>query len=282
LADLLKNLFPTLLFSPFPFKQIPTIDVDNAFAYLEKGFIRTVGAIGQDVFKYDFQNLKTRFKTLAGSKKDSYDTFQYLAELHKSAKVKPIFFFLLGNYAQNDRNVPVNNRKFQHLIRSIADENQVGIHPSYASNSNVETLKMEVERLANIIHAPITLSRQHFLKLEFPQTFRNLLDLDIRDDYSLGFADLPGFRAGTSVPFNFFDLDADQETPLLLHPTTVMDATLNRYMKLKPADAIIEQNKLKELVKKYGGEFILLWHNETVSDAFEWKGWQRVYEELFK
>ena len=35
-------------------------------------------------------------------------------------------------------------------------------------------------------------------------------------------------------------------------------------------------------VKAVDGELTLLWHNETVSECNEWKGWRSVYEQVFE
>ncbi len=282
IAKVLTNLFPSIEYKTRPFTIVPTIDIDNAWAYLEKGLPRTIGAMGQDLYKADFNNLKQRIRTIVGLDKDIYDTYDFMKELHGRAKVKPVFFFLLADYGPLDRNVMPNNTELRKLIKSLADDYSVGIHPSFASNKDISILRKEIDRLSNILNKEITISRQHFLKLEFPQTYLNLLELDIREDYSLGFADLPGFRAGTSTPFYFFDLDSEQETPLLLHPVTVMDATLNNYLKLKPQEGLNTSLEFLQTVKKYGGQFMPLWHNETLSESFEWVGWKRVYQELIE
>jgi len=75
------------------------------------------------------------------------------------------------------------------------------------------------------------------LRLNLPDTYRNLIDEDITDDYSMGYAALPGFRAGICSPYNFYDLDIEVETKLRVHPFMVMDGTLKDYMKLTPTDA---------------------------------------------
>jgi hypothetical protein len=164
----------------------------------------------------------------------------------------------------------------------LADDYSIGIHPSFASNNDVAILKKEIERLSGILNREVSISRQHFLKLEFPKTYLNLLELGIREDYTLGFADRPGFRAGTSVPFYFFDLDSEQETPLLLHPVTVMDATLKNYLKLNPEEGLNLAIQYLETVRTYGGQFMPLWHNESLSESFDWIGWSMVYEQLIK
>ena len=133
-----------------------------------------------------------------------------------------------------------------------------------------------------MIHSEVIRSRQHFLRLDLPFTYRRLIDLGIKEDYSMGFASQVGFRAGTSLSFYFYDLDIEVETTLLIHPFAVMDGTLNEYMELPIDDA---QHLVKELidkVKSVNGTFISLWHNETLSDMNLWKGWRQVYEYMIK
>jgi hypothetical protein len=69
---------------------------------------------------------------------------------------------------------------------------------------------------------------------------------------------------------------------LTLHPIAAMDATLNRYMGLNPDEALDALETLAEEVKAVEGDFTLLWHNETVAERNEWKGWRRVYEQVFE
>ena len=39
---------------------------------------------------------------------------------------------------------------------------------------------------------------------------------------------------------------------------------------------------LAKEVKAVDGVLTLLWHNETVSECNEWKGWRTVYEQVFE
>jgi hypothetical protein len=51
-------------------------------------------------------------------------------------------------------------------------------------------------------------------------------------------------------------------------------------MKLNPAQAIQKINEIISEVRAINGTFISIWHNDTFSDAGEWKGWLDVYENL--
>ena len=277
----LKIKYPSLQFREKHFKFISTFDIDSAFAYKEKGITRQFGAFAAALLKLDFEKIIERLKVLTGIQKDPYDTYDWQIELKEKYHFKQIYFFLLGNYGEYDKNIAVEGSlKFQALIKSIADNADVGIHPSYASNGNKNQVQKEIKRLTKVVKREITKSRQHFLKVTFPDTYRILLDLDVEEDYSLGYASELGFRASICSPFYFYDLDLDTPTQLRIIPFMLMDGTLKDYMRLSPEESIIRAKKMIDEVRNVNGTFVTLWHNHTVNDKDEWKGWRNVYEEI--
>ena len=282
IRDAIKERYPQLAFPKQSYQFIPTIDIDNDYAYKEKGLMRTIGGYMRSLLHLDFKEVSVRTRVLLGSQKDPYDTYDHLLEIQKKYKLTPIYFFLLGDYGINDKNLPVDNKRFHSLIKRIGDYADIGIHPSFGSNEDPVRLKTEIGRLSKILHRDITKSRQHFLKLRLPITYRNLIDLDITDDYTMGYASAVGFRAGICTPFNFYDLDLELETKLKVHPFAVMEATLKYYMKVPPGDAINYIAPLIDEVRAVNGTFISLWHNETLCDEKQWAGWKSLYEETVK
>ncbi len=282
IKELIQKKYPTFIFPEKKYQFISTIDIDNAYAYREKGFLRSVGGYLKSLSMLDFSEISERTRVLTGLAKDPYDTYDFQLEILKKYKLKSIYFFLLGDYGVNDKNLPIESRKFQSLIKMLGDYAEIGIHPSYGSNKSKEQLKKEVERLSKVLHRDITKSRQHFLKLTLPETYRNLIDLDITDDYTMGFASQVGFRASICTPFNFYDLDLELETKLNIHPFAVMEGTLRYYMKVHREDALQKIIPLIDEVKAVNGEFISLWHNDTLNNKKLWAGWRQVYEEMVK
>ncbi len=280
IKEIIMARYPGFVFPERKYKYTSTIDIDNAYAYREKGFVRTLGGYAKSLVNFDFQEFGERTKVLFGKLRDPYDTYRFQLAIQEKYKLKPLYFFLLADYGVNDKNVPVNSRNFQSLIKSIGDYAEVGIHPSFASNFVPSKLKKEISTLSRILHREVTMSRQHFLKLRLPDTYRNLIEYDITDDYSMGFASQVGFRAGLCTPFNFYDLDQETETKLKIHPFGVMDATLKYYMKIPPENALQHILPLIEEVRAVKGEFMSVWHNESLSDQKVWKGWHQVYEQM--
>ncbi len=263
------------------YKVINTVDIDNAWAYLNKGVLRIGGAIARAGSKLNMSELGERAKVLSSGKNDPYDTYQYLKSTQEKYGFESNYFFLLGDRSKFDKNVPHTNKALKELINDINKYATVGIHPSYASYLNKERVGKELGRLKNITGEGVKSSRQHFLKLNVPETYRILEEIGVEHDYTMGYADHYGFRASICTPFTFFDLLQNKELELTVHPFAYMDGTLNEYMKLSIEEAVEVVSDLKTMVKSVGGEFSSVWHNETLNDQGKWKGWKRVFETNF-
>jgi len=278
--ELLKKKFPNYNYGKREFKMVSTIDVDAAFAYKHKGIVRTIGGFLMDIVNFRLYNLWNRLLVNLNFRKDPFNTFSEILEIQKKHQVETLFFFLLGDYTTFDKNIPAANSKFQSLIKSVGDYAKIGMHPSYFSFKNFEKLKKEKLRLENITNTPIVFSRQHFLRLCLPETYQNLLDLDIQEDYTMGYAKYVGFRASTCTPFYFYDLDFEIQTPLKVFSFAFMDVSLRNYMQLENDESLAKILELKENVKKVNGTFISLFHNESLSENEEWIGWLDIYKKM--
>lgn len=255
---------------------IPTFDIDNTFAYKLKTGRRMLLSLIKDVFQGNKNRIKERSEVLNGAK-DPYDTFDKIAKVGSNFP-QTLVFWLVGERAKMDRNISIDNVQHQAVIRSISEFTNVNLHPSYASNSKVESITIEKEKLASVLGKKVTKSRQHFLKFELPKTYTSLIDSGLNDEYSMGFAEHVGFRSGTARPHKWFDLSEDKCTSLIIHPFAYMDGTLNEYMNLSIDQSKSTISSLYKEVKEFGGDFIFLWHNETIGDYGKWSGWSSVLE----
>ena len=260
------------------FTILPTFDVDIAFAYRGRGLIRRLKAILKDISSLSRKRLKERSMVLKGSQRDPFDSYEYQKASCQSRGLESRHFFLMADRGPLDHNLSHTSAEQKTLINEIGQWSAVGIHPGMASNQSAQKLKREIKRLQSIRGLDVSRSRQHFLYLDLPNTYQNLITEGISEDYSMGYADQVGFRAGSSHPFRWFDLNANEATGLYLIPISAMDSTLKDYLRLKPSDAINTLDKLKSNVRAVGGVFVPLWHNHTITDYADWKGWKAVYE----
>lgn len=282
LLKALKEKFPDYEYKNRSYEFISTVDIDNAYAYKHKSFVRTIGGFANDLAHFKLLNIWHRFAVIFNLKKDPFDTFEQFLTTRKKQQIKTIFFFLIGDYTTFDTNVSASKTKYRLLIKEMLDYASVGLHPSYFTMNNASLLKKEKKRLEGIINTPIQRSRQHYLRLSLPETYQNLIDLEIEEDYSMGYASNVGFRASTCTPFYFYDLDFEIQTPLKIFPFALMDTTLNDYMKLTPRQSLGKIRDLKNEVKAVNGTFITLFHNESLSDYLRWKGWKRLFDSMIK
>lgn len=282
LKEIIKEKYPTMDFAKRKYSYISTVDIDNAYKYKYKGIMRSVGGFIKNLVDLDFVRIKERFDVVTGKRHDPFDSYMYLLETQRKYNLHVIYFFLLGDYGINDKNHPSNNKKFQTLIKHLADYAQVGIHPSYKSSNNLAQLKIETQRLANITHLDVKNSRQHFSILQFPETYQSLLQAGLLNDYSMGYGNYNGFRASYCLPFNWYDLDSEQETPLTIHPFCLIETTLKFTDKATRGNALQFAKPIIDEVKKYNGEMISIIHNDTMGNVKEWEGWQEVYEEIVR
>ncbi|MCB9261671.1 MAG: polysaccharide deacetylase family protein [Flavobacteriales bacterium] len=278
LLEILKTQNPDLKACPRSFEFISTIDIDQAWKYKHKGFFRTMGGLFRDLVTRNFDELSERISVLTGKREDAFFNFDWQNEFHKRFDTKVQYFFQVGKRGKFDKNTSSKNAPFRELIKRLNLSHFVGIHPSYNSNSDVARLKNEINTLQNILNQPIDTSRQHFLVHQFPKTYQNLINQGIKNDYTLGYTTETGFRAGIASSFLFFDLTKNEATNLRCFPFCHMDITPLHYDQINLAQAIEEMTELMTEVKKVGGLFVSLWHNESLSENGRWKGWRPLYE----
>jgi hypothetical protein len=265
------------------YRTVASIDVDSAFAFRYKGVRRTLGAVVLDFLRLKPGRAFTRLKCVLANEQDPFDTYEFILDSCLAQHIELRCFFLLADRSRYDINIDYRNAQLHERIEDMRDGGVVvGIHPGYESHNDVRIVRTEIARLDTILGEKTLHSRQHFLKFRLPISYRRLLECDIHHDHSMGYADEPGFRAGTAHPFKWFDAERNEITSLKIHPVIVMDTTLRSYQRLDTQEAMEVIARLKTEVRKTGGDFVSLWHNETVAEQGDWVGWRAVWEEAIK
>lgn len=256
--DELLKLRTNLSFKKYRLEYVPTFDVDNAFKYL-----------GRNWQKHPPNILKSDcLKTLVGNQQDAFNIFDDIITELNQYSYNPVFFFLLNDDGDNNSNVSPNSTKYNELIKKLANIYTTGIHPSYCSfeNNLIDSEKQLLQNLAKTI----TASRQHFLKINFPDYFRKLYESGIEIDYSLSYPDTIGFRAGFSREFHFFDIINNMSLPLLIQPSCWMDATYEYYQPQKINEIQDIFLTLFNQLKKINGKLVAIFHNDLLAKQIYW------------
>ncbi len=286
LEDFKKSLqikFPNLKPQTSNFKLLPTYDIDEAYSYKHKEWWRSAGAAIKDLLKGNFDRLTLRRNVLNNKVQDPFDSYNWIDNMHRPHHFKPRYFFLVpektGKY---DRNILPKETALQVLIKQHADKYQIGIHPSWQSGDDTSLIKKEKERIEHITTIKIISSRQHFIRFTLPQTFRHLIDAGIKEDFSMGYGSINGFRASVASPFYWYDLEKEEATYLLLYPFCYMEANSFFEQKITPQQALEEMRHYYQQVKKVNGTFISIWHNTFLGTDERFKGWRDVYYQFIQ
>ena len=110
--------------------------------------------------------------------------------------------------------------------------------------------------------------------LKLPETYRYLLEIGIRHEYSPCRFQDGGFPAGMCMPYPWFDLEKNESTELILHPTIAMDRTFQQYKSMMAEESVEAFRVLRQRTRQFGGTFVFLFHNDALSESEEWIGWR--------
>ena len=279
----LKSKFPSLLIHHSPFSFQPTYDIDEAFAFKNKGLMKAAGGIARSVVNREWAILNERINVLREKSQDPYDAYNWMDKLHEKNNLKPTYFFHVANEkGKYDKNVSPTYPAMRQLIKQHADKYAIGIHPSWRSGDEEELLEEEIRTLETISEKKIKFSRQHYIRFHLPHTFRRLIAAGITDDYSVGYGSINGFRASVATSFYWYDLKRDEQTNLLLHPFCFMEANSFFEQKYLPQRAYEEMMHYYNAVKTVNGNLITIWHNTFLGSYRSFEGWKHVYEEFVR
>ncbi len=271
-----------MLIEPTPFLFRPTYDIDMAYSHLHKGVGRIVGAYLRALLKGDVKQINERTKVLKKKQKDPYDSFRWLRQMHKEYDFKPLYFVLSSfKTTAYDKNIHPQHPAMVRVIKNLVKESTVGIHPSYYSDQGdmMEKEKKVLEQVSGLnIHA----SRQHYIRVKIPQTYRQLLKHGITEDYSMGYGSHLGFRAGTGNSFAWYDIESEAITPLRIHPFCFMDTTAHYEAKMSATEAFEKLDAMSRKLQQTGSMMITVFHNFSLGTSAEWKGWRTGYEHFMQ
>jgi hypothetical protein len=275
LRDVFVKRFPEYTFKDRKYAVHPVIDVPMAYYFKQKGLMRTLGGTLNDIIRLKLKQLYQRYMVILGFQRDPYDTFKWIITKQKLCDFKFTVLFLIGNYSTFDKNINTNKKAFVSLIKSMADYCNVGLKVSYMALENMTLLKQEKLKMESIVNRDLRAVRHSFSKLNLPQSYRHLVELEIHQDFTMGYVDTLGFRAGTCTPFQFYDLDYEIQTPLQIHSYQCLDFALLKYeSQLDKTEHLL---KIIQEVKAVNGTFIPVFHNYTFSDTERWRDFKPLF-----
>ncbi len=217
--------------------------------------------------------------------KSLYGVNLFLAE-ERSRGYNSTFFFLAGApsfKATLKSDITYSIRKAEPAIQRILEnQGEIGLHGSRKSYLSQEVMRAEKENLDRFLPYPCIGTRQHFLCLKKPSTWKYQSQTGFLYDCTLGYPDRSGFRSGFAFPFQPFESQADKKIDIWEINTNVMDQTYDKYDP-KTIDQIKEEidRLFLQLESSGGGMLTLLWHT-NVLEEFGFLGFVKLYGEVLE
>jgi len=275
----LQERFPDIEVKPARYQFTSIVNVTTSHCYAFRGFGRSLAGFLYDLSRFKFSRVGKRMTVWFYPEKDPYDNFSTLTEIHKKYKSRSMFFFQFADYSTHDKNLSIYKNRFRFLIKSVADYSIVSLSASMAAGENLDILKTEKKRLSNLINRPIKYSRMRYNKVFVPHTYRDLVDAEFTDDYSLGYTHHVGFRASTSFPFPFYDINLEVQQPIKIHPFAFCDYA---FQKLKTKEEVFAKlDEIYQNVKRTKGHLVMVFSNELLGGKHK-INWLQLYQSLIK
>ncbi len=159
-----------------------------------------------------------------------------------------------------------------HYLRSILAVGEkykvlLSLQCSYAAGHQSELISRERHLFERTFRKRPRGLRHNKLTSCEPEDLLQAYVSGFRNDYSMGYADVAGFRLGTCRAVKFINPNTRLLTELILHPLVLRDLTLSdpRYMALDAEEAERIAHELIRVTARYNGELTLLWHNDLLS-----------------
>lgn len=272
LGEKLCRKFPSLKPDLPVFSFLPTYDIDIAYSFRYKGFVRNLGGF---IKSPSWE----RIAVLSGMKKDPFDSYDYMDKLHETYKLNPIYFFLVATSGSiYDKNISPYSGAMWQLLKRHSKKYRAGLHPSWRSNRDMVILEKEKKVLETVTGLQVKLSRQHYIKFSMPETFERLIKAGIEIDFSMGYGSINGFRASVASSFFWYNLKTETITKLRLYPYCFMDANSFYEQKYNAEEAYRELSEYAEKCRQVNGTLITLFHNNFLGNDKQFNGWKEMYE----
>lgn len=275
-----------------PFAMYLSHDIDKvANSQTYQQVLRATEDRGRLKRKVWFRNLKGRYPAAP----DVADTIEVALEIERKNGVVSSWFFTVYPVSRSEEfdcvYVPDDPCRYRGEVTTIksmmadlaAQGHDVGLHGSYWSAREPGMLKAQRELLEQATGLPIHTTRQHWLHFDIDVTPRLQAQAGITVDGTFGFNRHLGFRAGTSLPFFWPELDL-LEVPLVIQDVAVFSPAAME-LDLALADRVCAQ--IVDEVAAVGGcvgvllhpeQFPLIpdlaaWYDRLIARALEKGGW---------
>ena len=232
-----------------------------------------LNALARDFFNADFGALKDHYQKSV-FRENIYWNFEELLKLYREKNIIATMFFICKPWEKFHYRYNIRKSKYRKLFEAVSSDNhEIGLHTSRFAFDHPNRIRREKKKLEDVLGREVKGVRQHYLRLLYPKAWEYFETNNFLYDSSCGYNDSPGFRAGTSLPFQTFDFEREQHHNLYEIPFSLMDYPWKE-RRDNGSDMKDIFRKITEPIEKTSGFLNLIWHPHNIVEEEFKELWQ--------
>ncbi|MGM9476260.1 DUF7033 domain-containing protein [Pedobacter sp. GSP4] len=271
IKSMIRKKYPDFKFHEKKFQHQPTINF-NIPPNLPEGLLNRTKFIFSAIFKKENNFISTKFDRITGIGINNEQVLGEVQQMFAHKKNHPLYFVDFPD-------VPMDYIRVNGVSKTLANQSIGLLRPCAGDQLKKNTIKDSLVKLKKIHPNQVSLTSQQLDELKFPICYLNLLSSGITSDYSMGYSNVLGFRAGTCTPFNWYDLQLEKVTPLTVNSYCITDYIL-QYLTSEAAVKVLHQ--YIDSVKMVNGTFYSSWRLKSLSDNPKYKKTKSLFAEMVK
>jgi len=250
-----------------PYNPIITHDVDRLYKWKNiKSIFGESYRIFQNQSSWTYQEAWKSFKNR--NLDDPFSNLSMIAELDKRMGLQSVFYIMTTEekHPKNINDYSADNPKVKDTLKALIDiGSEIGLHPGIYTYNDPKRMQKQKEKLEDVVQREVVRSRQHYLKYEYPGTFEILESVGIKNDSSI-LVDIAKEENSAKRTTYFMQDEEGNTMNISQTPLVFMDT---HYIQLKEEEILLALEDSIAPAKKDGGEIMILWHNNNISNSRE-------------
>lgn len=273
LAKALATRFYKMTFKPGDFRTIASFNINDPFSGYGRNILGNIAELLRDI-----AGRKVQENSAAEDRSVTSEMMDYFTGILSKYGTDSVFFFPVGDQSRHERGPSWKNSDYRKVICNFHESHPAGIYSSASASVSYSSAAKETARMKKITGKDVIINRFSLSHLVMPASYRHISALGIREDYSMGYDDYPGFRAGLSRPFLFYDLYEEQITRLRIYPFQMTDHALRNSIgqDLQNAKSLI--GGIVKEVRRAGGAFVSVWNDDSFIDESDTDFFREIFE----
>jgi len=262
-----------------PQKEI-LIEVPLAFQYRHQSPLVALGDFFKSLWKLNLRALATQLSVLFRLQPDPYDSFDSWNDWFPQSSLRPKVFFLFAKSSAFQSTISIFNLSFRKRIKQVSDFFPLGVLASVkAQRFPDQQLTREKNDLQALTHRVLSSIRLSDSLQELSKEYSAFINAEFVSDYSMGYKDRLGYRAGTATPFFFYDISNEFQLPLKVHPIFASEEALRKMNEITAFEKIKVYSNALPLAS---GKFTLVLTNGFLHPSLKNNTFQKGFQDYIR